>query len=260
MKPFSPHPGHHQTIRSVSGSRSLSIIPGQGLRPGRQRHFTRCCEYCSVGNVVASATIIPMYSASCRAGPGITAMAPSSVSQCVMSTTNVLGVRVRFLVFEGDMSSRLCSDLTCPLRRAPSVMVEYMTTADGASPAAGGYASFGYYGQETVEQLGCEHMPLPANLARTARARCTHDRPTTLRKPAEQTRLTRNDLVLGIGTCRTRSMHLEQQRKRRSEAADARGNGPRCPRDGRFRALARYKRRLNLRPCFLCADRSENDA
>ena len=123
--PFSPHAGHHHTIRSVSGSKSVSIIPGHGLRPGRQRHFTPCSQYRSVRRPVASATIIPMYSASRCAGRGIGAIAPSPVNQCDRSTTNVFALRLRLSSFDSTMiSERLERSNDQGNRRAASTPAE----------------------------------------------------------------------------------------------------------------------------------------
>ncbi len=124
MKPFSPHSGHHHTIRSVSGSKSVSIIPRHGLPPGRQRHLTPCSSQFSDRKPVASATIIPMYSASRCAGPGIDAIAPSSVNQCVMSTTKVFALRLGLLLFDATVISE-------PLER-PNVQLN-QRAACGAS-------------------------------------------------------------------------------------------------------------------------------
>lgn len=126
--PFSPHSGHHHTIRSVAGSKSVSIIPGHGLRPGRHRHFTPCSQYWSVRKAVASATIVAMYSARRCAERGIGAIAPFSVNQCVRSTTNVFALRVRRFFFDNTSTSE-CRERPNRLLKLEANLIQAGVTA-----------------------------------------------------------------------------------------------------------------------------------
>ena len=92
MVPLSPQTGHHHTMASVSGSRSVPIAPAQGFRLGRRRHFTGVFPGSSQGSVVTSTTIFVRYSASFLAGPDIGPIAPFSMRKCVRSVTQVFPI------------------------------------------------------------------------------------------------------------------------------------------------------------------------
>jgi len=78
MYPLSPQIGHHHSISSASGSRSTSMRPSQGFRPGRRRQRTRYLGGATGSGCEPMATIEVKNSASRRAGPLAGAMRPSS--------------------------------------------------------------------------------------------------------------------------------------------------------------------------------------
>jgi len=92
ITPLSPQTGHAQRMSFVSGSKSVVTIPGQGLRPGRRRHFTVVLLGRSKWSVLASTTSLPKNSARRLAGPGIGAIAPFPERKCVRSVIHVLAI------------------------------------------------------------------------------------------------------------------------------------------------------------------------
>jgi hypothetical protein len=89
ITPLSMQKGQRQWISPDSWSRSISISPGHGLRPGRRRHLTIGFVDSSDVSRVAPRTSLERNSPSLRADPVTLVMDPSSVKKCVRSVIHV---------------------------------------------------------------------------------------------------------------------------------------------------------------------------